>query len=107
MTTALPPVVQRALDAANAHDLDAFLACFAPGGSVDDWGRVFTGPEAITGWSDKEFIGVGVTLRVTGATGTPDRTTVEADVGGEGYNGPSHFTFIVSGEGIERMEIRA
>jgi hypothetical protein len=28
-------------------------------------------------------------------------------VGGEGFNGPSHFTFIVDGDRVARMTIRA
>ena len=41
----VPAVVREALGAANAHDLSKFLGCFAADGAVDDWGRVFTGPE--------------------------------------------------------------
>src|SRR5690348_16126383 len=40
---AVPDVVLRAVDAAERHDTDAFLACFASDGVVDDWGRRFTG----------------------------------------------------------------
>ena len=35
------------------------------------------------------------------------RTTVTATVGGDGFNGPSHFTFAVSGDRVARMTIRA
>jgi SnoaL-like domain len=104
---ALPAPVAAAIDAANEHDLARFLACFTPDGVVDDWGREFRGPDAITGWSDGEFIGVGVILDVTAATTSGDRTTIEAQVGGDGFNGPSHFTFTVDGERVRRMEIRA
>ena len=53
------------------------------------------GPRRSRGWSDKEFIGVDVTLAVVGVTTEGDTTTVEAQVGGSGFNGPSHFTFAV------------
>ena len=36
-----------------------------------------------------------------------DETTVTATVGGDGFNGPSHFTFAVSGDRVTRMTIRA
>jgi hypothetical protein len=64
MTTDLPVPVRAAIDAANANDTDAFLACFPPDGVVDDWGREFAGYDEIRGWSDREFIGVKVNLKV-------------------------------------------
>jgi hypothetical protein len=48
--------INSALAAANAGDVDAFLACFEPNGTVDDWGKIYTGQEAIRQWSDREFI---------------------------------------------------
>ena len=84
MTDAPPEPVARLLQAANEHDTDAFLAGFTEDGVVDDWGREFAGAEAIRGWSDKEFIGVDVTLVVVGVTTQGDTTTVEAQVAGAG-----------------------
>ena len=106
MTSAPPKPVARLLDAANGHDTDAFLASFTEDGVVDDWGREFEGADAIQGWSDREFIGVGVVLTVTGVATAGDETTISAEVGGEGYNGPSHFTFTVRGDLVSRMTIR-
>jgi hypothetical protein len=103
----LPAPVAAALDAANANDIDAFLAAFVPDGVVDDWGREFRGPEAIRGWSDKEFIGVRVSLDVAGVEVRGDETVVTAQVGGDGFNGPSHFAFRVAGDRVARMTIRA
>ena len=104
--TDLPAAVASAIDAANRGDTAAFLGCFTPDGVVDDWGREFRGPEAITGWSDKEFIGVDVTLEVVAVTTEGDTTTVDARVGGSGFNGPSHFAFAVSDGLVARMTIR-
>jgi hypothetical protein len=73
---------------------------------VDDWGREFAGAEAIQGWSDAEFIGVDVTLAVHEVSSSDDGITVGADVGGRGFNGPSHFTFTVRDDLVERMSIR-
>ena len=98
--------VARLLQAANDHDTDAFLASFTADGVVDDWGREFTGAEGIQGWSDREFIGVDVALTVTDVTIDGDVTTVAADVGGSGYNGPSHFMFTVRDGLVSRMMIR-
>lgn len=107
MSDTLPPPVQAILTAAGAGDTPAFLACFTPDGAVDDWGREFRGAAAIQGWSDAEFIGVNVTLAVTAVETSGDTTTVTADVGGDGFNGPSHFSFQVQGDLVARMTIRA
>jgi hypothetical protein len=102
----LPQPVERLLKAANDHDRAAFTASFTDDGVVDDWGREFAGAEAIEGWSENEFIGVDVTLDVQEVTSSGNDTTVGAEVGGRGFNGPSHFTFTVRGDLVERMTIR-
>jgi hypothetical protein len=107
MAIDLPAPVQAAIDAANAHDTDAFLATFTPDGVVDDWGREFAGPAEIRGWSDNEFIGVKVRLQVTEVALDDVAVVVAAQVGGDGFNGPSHFTFRVEGDHLTRMTIRA
>ncbi|WP_431277546.1 nuclear transport factor 2 family protein [Leifsonia poae] len=101
----VPSSVAAALAAANAHDLDAFLDTFATAGSVDDWGRIFTGREQIRRWSDAEFIGVGVTLSELSYQAVESGVAVSAQVGGGGFNGPSTFTFAVGDGGIDRMTI--
>jgi hypothetical protein len=107
VTAELDTPTRRLLDAANANDTDAFLAAFTADGVVDDWGREFRGAEAIRGWSDREFIGKQVTLAVEEVTRDGDETVVTAAVGGNGFNGPSHFTFRTDGDRIARMTIRA
>jgi len=106
----LPAIVADALDAANAHDTDAFLGCFAANGVVDDWGSKYRGADEIRAWSDREFIGVHVSLDVTEVTTHHEHAnevTVTAQVGGDGFKGPSHFTFRTEGDQVERMTIRA
>jgi hypothetical protein len=109
MTAHLPGPVQAALGAANRSDTGAFLDLFAADGFVDDWGRTFTGRDAIQGWSDAEFIGKHVSLAVTAVApgADPDEVTVTAQVGGSGFNGPSHFTFRTAGDRLASMTIRA
>jgi SnoaL-like domain len=105
---ALPAPVQRAIDAANSGESEGFLGCFTPDGAVNDWGRVFRGRDAIRAWSDAEFIGVRVALVPTAAKTNSDATvTISAQVGGDGFNGPSHFTFALSGDFISLMSITA
>jgi hypothetical protein len=106
MMTELPERVSAAIEAANANDTAAFLACFATDGVVDDWGREFRGADEIRAWSDREFIGVHVSLDVTAVEQEDGATTVTANVGGDGFNGPSNFTFDVAGNRVARMTIR-
>ena len=41
----IPEPVASFITAVNDHDEQAFLDAFAPDGTVDDWGRDFTGRE--------------------------------------------------------------
>src|SRR3954453_17797546 len=107
MPPPVPAPVAALLDPANAHDTPSFLACFTDEGVVDDWGREFRGADAIRGWSDAEFIGVEVTLAVTGVGRRDGGVGVSAQVGGKGFNGPSHFAFELDGDHVARMTIRA
>jgi hypothetical protein len=103
----VPGPVAAALNAANAGDTERFLDAFAADGAVNDWGRVFTGHAAIRGWSNREFIGVRVSLDVAEVSTAGEVTTVTAQVGGSGFNGPSHFAFTVQDSSIREMRITA
>jgi hypothetical protein len=102
-----PAAVAKLLEAANANDTEAFLATFVRDGVVDDWGREFVGADAIRGWSDSEFIGKRVSLEVRDVQHQGELTVVTAEVGGDGFNGPSHFSFSIDGDLVSRMTIRA
>jgi hypothetical protein len=107
MTVSLPAPVQAVFDATNAGDTSAFLAAFTADGVVDDWGREFRGYAEIQRWSDGENIGVQATWTPTGITSGGGEHVVTATVGGNGFNGPSHFSFRTDGERVSRMTIRA
>ena len=102
-----PEVIERFIAAVNKGDVAAFLAFFPADGLVDDWGRKFTGHAAIRGWSDEEFIGQQVSLKVTGFERKGDTVGVMVDVGGNGFNGPSRFTFVLDGDKVREMRITA
>ena len=106
MTTELPEPVKQSIDATNAGDLEAFLGTFTADGAVDDWGRIFAGPGRITDWSNAEYIGKNMTLAVTSVDVGDESVTVIATVGGDGFNGPSTFTYTLSGDKVSRMTIR-
>lgn len=103
----LPAAVQRVLTAVDDLDADAFVAAFAPDGFVDDWGRQFRGPERIRSWSDGEFIGKSVTFAETRVSTPGNPVTIATQVGGDGFNGPSHFTFDVRDDQLASMTITA
>jgi hypothetical protein len=103
----LPEVIERFIAAVNKGDVAAFLAFFPPDGLVNDWDREFTGHAAIRGWSDKEFIGKQVSLKVTRFERKDNTVGVMADVGGNGFNGPSRFTFVLGGDKVREMRITA
>jgi hypothetical protein len=107
MSHDIPTAVQRALDAIDQLDADAFVAAFAPDGYVDDWGRKFQGPDRIRSWSDAEFIGKNVTFTGTTVATPGNPITLRTQVGGDGFNGPSHFTFDVQGDQVASMTITA
>jgi hypothetical protein len=77
MSASGSPAVDRLLDAATSHDTEAFLASF----TEDGW-------------------------RSPRRSRTGDETTITAQVGGKGFNGPSHFTFKVRDDLVARMTIR-
>ncbi|WP_035795019.1 nuclear transport factor 2 family protein [Kitasatospora mediocidica] len=101
----VPHPLDRLLAAVNAGELDAFLDFFTDDGVVDDWGREFRGRAAIQGWSDREFLGSAVTLKVTGVAQNGAEVVVSTEVGGNGFNGPSDFAFQVDGDRVRRMRI--
>jgi hypothetical protein len=107
MTVSLPAPVQAVFDATNAGDTPAFLAAFAADGVVDDWGREFRGHAEIQRWSDGENIGVKATWTPAEISTQDDEHVVTATVGGNGFNGPSHFSFRTDGALVSRMTIRA
>jgi SnoaL-like domain len=107
MAAPIPASVERLLNDANRHDTDAFIAAFADDGTVHDWGREFIGADAIRGWSDRESIGKRASREIRDVRQDPDLTVVTAQLSGDGFNGPSHFSFLLSGAQVSRMTIRA
>jgi ketosteroid isomerase-like protein len=103
--TDLDPAIRRMLDATNRGDSEAFLDAFADDATIDDWGRTFTGREAIAGWNERENIGVHSHIEVTGVQRDGDTVRVGVAVSGDGYNGGGAFTFTLAGDRIATMVI--
>ncbi len=106
MSTTLPEPIATFVEGVNRHDEAAFLDAFTANGFVDDWGRIFTGRDAIKGWSDKEFIGARGTMTVAKVIATADSTEVIADWRSSWANGMSSFTFVTDGDKVASMTIR-
>jgi len=105
-TPMVPEPVASFWKAVNAHDEQGFLDAFTPEGSVDDWGRIFTGREEIKAWSDKEFIGARGRLDIESASEQDGQVTVIGDWKSNYANGRSNFIFEIQGSKLSRMAIR-
>ncbi|GAA1173696.1 nuclear transport factor 2 family protein [Nesterenkonia xinjiangensis] len=102
----VPEPVGSFIAAVNRHDEPSFLAAFGEDGVVDDFGRIFTGPDEIKAWSDVEFIGARGTMDLESIEEKGDTVTVIADWRSNHANGRSEFTFTVDGERLRAMRIR-
>jgi hypothetical protein len=102
----LPAAAQRFIDATNAEDRAALLGAFTPTGTVDDFGRTFTGPGEIGTWSDRENIGTHNRITVQRVTETDELILAHITVTGAGYNGDGTFAFQLDGNLIQGLTIR-
>jgi hypothetical protein len=96
----LPAPVLAYVAATNAFDIDAFMATFAEDALVNDHRNEFAGCEAIRAWAQREIIGDGVTMHVTGATFRGNAVAVTARIDGNfdktGLPNPLVLTFYFS-----------
>jgi hypothetical protein len=53
MLTSLPPTIARLVDASNARDVDAFVACFAANAVVEDEGQTHSGLGEVRDWKQE------------------------------------------------------
>jgi hypothetical protein len=78
VTKDLPRVIADHIAACNAHDIDAWMATFAPDALVNDIQREFDGAEAIRAFGEKEIFGADVTMAVERAVDRHGNVTVDA-----------------------------
>ena len=97
--------VRAFIDATNAEDREAMLACFADDCRLTDFGRTFVSRAEIASWSERENIGVHSRFRVVKVTRVEAGVDVRVEVTGDGFNGSGTFHFAVSGDRIQRMVI--
>jgi ketosteroid isomerase-like protein len=85
ITNNLPKVIADHIAACNAHDVEAWMATFAPDAMLNDIQREFIGTAAIRGFGDKEIFGDNVTMAVQRAWDRHGDVTVHAKLDGT-YN---------------------
>ncbi|MFJ2620629.1 nuclear transport factor 2 family protein [Glutamicibacter sp. NPDC087344] len=105
-TPTIPEPIASFIARVNEHNEQAFLDAFTATGKVDDWGRIFTGRDAIKRWSDAEFIGAHGVLSVEQVIADHEQITVVGDWRSTHANGRSRFTFDLAGDKISVMTIR-
>jgi hypothetical protein len=82
ITNALPQVIADHIAACNAHDVEAWMATFAPDAMLNDIQREFIGTAAIRAFADKEIFGAAVTMEVQRAWDRHGNVTVHAKLDG-------------------------
>jgi ketosteroid isomerase-like protein len=82
ITNNLPKVVADHIAACNAHDVEAWMATFAPDAMLNDIQREFIGTDAIRAFGDKEIFGDNVTMAVRRAWDRHGDVTVHAKLDG-------------------------
>ena len=109
MKPALPDILDRYFRAQNAHDIEAMVACFGPGGAVRDEGRDIVGISAIRAWKAETSRKYRVTVEPLECRADDSHTVVVAHVAGTFKGSPLHLTyrFGFSDDGrIGALEIR-
>ena len=106
MTDDLPPAVAQLLAATNAEDRALFVDAFTRDGVVDDWGRQFTGHDAIAEWDAGENIGVHSRIEATSVRRDGDTVEFGVRVTGDGYNGGGTFTAELRDGRVALLQIR-
>ena len=82
ITNSLPQVVADHIAACNAHNVEAWMATFAPDAMLNDIQREFAGTKMIRSFGDKEIFGDNVTMAVLRAWDRYGNVTVHAQLDG-------------------------
>lgn len=108
MTATSPcPVIDRLVEALNAHDEDTAAAYFTPQAVVRDGGLEYRGPAAIRHWMQEAFEKYALHLDVTNVSGESPNWTFEARVSGTFEGSPVQLEHRVTTENgkVSRLEI--
>jgi ketosteroid isomerase-like protein len=109
MSANLPHPLPAYFKAANAHDVEASVACFADDAIVRDEGKDISGSAAIREWKDRTNALYGTAIETTAVDQVDDKTIVTALVSGNFPGSPVQlrYCFRLDGGKIAALEIRA
>jgi ketosteroid isomerase-like protein len=89
----IPSVLNRYVEAQNAHDTEALLKCFTDGAVVHDEGRSYRGTAAIRSWSDAVIEKYNLSVEILNAVEHGNETVLEAMVSGTFDGSPAKLTY--------------
>jgi uncharacterized protein (TIGR02246 family) len=106
MTITLTPLVAALLAAHNAHDAEAFVACFTDDATLRDEGRAHHGPVAIRAWFESVCRRYRPELDVTGVADVAGETILSVTVSGAFEGGPLALRYILATEDEKFVALR-
>ena len=109
MSANLPHPLPAYFKAANAHDVEASVACFADDAIVRDEGKDISGSAAIREWKHRTNALYRTAVEAIGVDQVDDKTIVTAEVSGNFPGSPVQlrYCFRLDGGKIAALEIRA
>jgi hypothetical protein len=108
MSPKLPHPLPAYFKAANAHDIEASVACFADDAIVRDEGKDISGSAAIRAWKHRTNALYRTAIEPTGMGQVEDKTIVTARVSGTFPGSPVQlrYCFRLDAGKIAALEIR-
>jgi hypothetical protein len=108
MLSDLPPVVARFVDASNARDLDAAIACFAADAVVEDEGRTHSGTAEVRQWKHETESRFTYTIEPIAVDRRNGQAIVTATLAGNFPGSPVEQTydFTIEDGAITALKIR-
>lgn len=106
MTITLTPLVAALLAAHNAHDADAFVACFTEDATLRAEGRAHHGPAAIRAWFESVCQRDRPELDVLGVADVDGEMVLNVTVKGEFEASPLSLRYILATEDEKFVALR-
>ena len=105
--TPLPATIARFIEASNARDLDAAVACFASDAVVEDEGQTHRGIAAVRAWKKATEDRSRYTIDPTDAEQRDGETVVTATLAGDFPGSPVElkYEFTLADDAIEALRI--
>ena len=107
MPIPLPPTIARFIDASNARDLDAAIACFAADAVVEDEGETHRGLDEVRAWKQATEDRYRYTIDPTDIDQRGGQAVVRATLAGNFPGSPVEleYEFTLADDAIESLKI--